>query len=87
MDDQDDDKQFEEELKRQRQLIDEAIALDKKRAEELTAQAKLKAEKEKAEQAEKEEKEKKLKEKEAEEKQKKEELAKLVRSFDLVNPM
>ncbi|KAI8333504.1 GLE1-like protein-domain-containing protein [Choanephora cucurbitarum] len=80
MDDQEDDKQFEEELKKQRQLIDEAIALDKKRAEELTAQAKLKAEKEKAEQAEKEEKEKKLKEKEAEEKQKKEELAKLKQS-------
>ncbi|CAO3648531.1 unnamed protein product [Mucor fragilis] len=71
-DDQDDDKAFEEELAKQRKLIDDAIALDKKKSENATAQAeamaKAKAAKEKQEQEEKEKKEqqaKELKEKKA----------------------
>ncbi|KAI8367324.1 GLE1-like protein-domain-containing protein [Blakeslea trispora] len=75
-----DDKQFEEELKKQRQLIDEAIKLDSKRQEELATQAKLKAEKAKKEEEEKAAQAKKQKEKEAEDKQKQEDLAKLKQS-------
>ncbi|KAF1800074.1 GLE1-like protein-domain-containing protein [Mucor lusitanicus] len=71
-DDQDDDKAFEDELNKQRKLIDDAIAIDKKKSENATAEAeakaKAKAAKEKQEQEEKEKKEqqaKELKEKKA----------------------
>lgn len=64
-----DDKEFEEELKRQKKLIDEAIALDKKKYESQIQQAKLKEEQEKKE---KEQKEKELKEKEQKQKELKE---------------
>ncbi|KAI7906549.1 GLE1-like protein-domain-containing protein [Cokeromyces recurvatus] len=65
----DEDKAFEEELMRQRKLIDDAIKADKKRLETAAAEAKAKAEKEKKEKEEKEKKEK-------EEKKKKEEILK-----------
>lgn len=65
-DDVDDDKAFEEEIKKQRKLVDEAIALDKKKSENASAEAKAKAdakaEKEKKDQEEKEKKEQQAKE-------------------------
>lgn len=63
IDDATEDKAFEEQLKKEKKLIDDAIALDKKRSEEQTAEAKAKAEKEKKEAEEKERKKKELKEK------------------------
>ncbi|KAI9480920.1 MAG: GLE1-like protein-domain-containing protein [Benjaminiella poitrasii] len=61
--DTDEDKAFEEELKKQRKLIDDAIAADKKRLETAAAEAKAKAEKEKKEKEEMEKKDKAEKEK------------------------
>ncbi|CEP14066.1 hypothetical protein [Parasitella parasitica] len=70
-DDTDDDKAFEKELQKQRKLVDDAIALDKKKSENATAEAKAKAEA-KAEKERKDQEEKAKKEQQAkEEKEKK----------------
>lgn len=63
LDDAAQDKDFEEELKRQRKLVDDAIALDKRKSEAESAEAKAKADKIKKEAEEKAEKEKAEKDK------------------------
>lgn len=57
------DKEFEEELKKQRKAVEDAIAYDRKKSEEQSAEAKAKADKEKKDLEDAENKKKELAEK------------------------